>query len=41
MLVAGQYAVAANNYVYVLIACLGLYLSKYDGCGIGCCCKKK
>lgn len=41
MLVARQGTVAFENYVYMLMACLGLYLSKYDGCSVlGCGCKK-
>lgn len=41
MLVAKQGAVASSNYVYAVIACLGLFVSKYDGCVIGgCSCKK-
>ncbi len=35
MAVAQQYAVAASNYVYVVIACLGIYVSKYDRCALG------
>ena len=38
MMVAKQYAFAASNYVYVLMACAGLYFSRYDCCGL---CKKK
>jgi len=30
----------ADNYIYVLIACLGIYLSKYDKCDLFTCCKK-
>ncbi len=40
MLVVGQHAVVANIYLYVMMACLGLYLSKYDCCRSGGCCKK-
>jgi thiosulfate dehydrogenase [quinone] large subunit len=35
MAVAQQYPTAASNYVYVVIACLGLYVSKYDRCALG------
>ena len=38
MAVAQQYATAADNYIYVVISCLGLYLSRYDCCVLG---KKK
>ena len=38
MAIAQQYAIAASNYVYVVIACAGLYVSRYDGCD--CSCKK-
>ena len=38
MMVAKQNA--TDIFIYMLIACLGLYLSKYDGCGMGCGCKK-
>jgi len=30
MLVAKQYGIAANNYLYVLICCAGLYFSQFD-----------
>lgn len=30
MLVAGEYGTASDNYIYVLICCLGLLLSGYD-----------
>jgi uncharacterized membrane protein YphA (DoxX/SURF4 family) len=30
MLVVREYAVAANNFLYVMIACWGLYFSQYD-----------
>ncbi|MCB9756876.1 MAG: hypothetical protein H6753_00450 [Candidatus Omnitrophica bacterium] len=36
MVVAGQHAIAASNYVYVVIACLGLYVSRYDCCDTSC-----
>ena len=30
-----------ENYLLAVVACLGLYLSKYDGCSLlGCGCKK-
>jgi len=35
MAVAQQYPSAASNYVYVVIACLGLYVSKFDRCALG------
>ncbi|MDO8674782.1 MAG: hypothetical protein Q7K71_01535 [Candidatus Omnitrophota bacterium] len=31
---------AADNFVFVLVACLGLYASRYDACALGKCCKK-
>ena len=31
---------AADNFVFVLAACLGLYASRYDACALGKCCKK-
>ena len=31
---------AADNFVFVLVACLGLYVSRYDACALGKCCKK-
>jgi hypothetical protein len=41
MVVAKQGSVASENYLYMMMACLGIYLSKYDGCSlIGCGCKK-
>jgi len=37
MVVARQNAVASENYIYMMMACLGIYLSKYDGCSLlGC-----
>jgi uncharacterized membrane protein YphA (DoxX/SURF4 family) len=30
MSVAGQHATASNNYIYVLIFCVGLYFSQFD-----------
>ena len=30
MMVAKQYAVATNNYLYVMICCAGLYFSQFD-----------
>lgn len=35
-----QNPMVSGMYTYLLIACLGIYTSKFDGCGIGCCCKK-
>ena len=35
MAVAGKHDVAANNYLYVLIAAIGLYLSPFDRCRLG------
>ena len=35
MVVAKQYAIAMGNYVYVVIACMGIYFSRYDQCVIG------
>ena len=40
MIVAKQATGASENYIYVVIACLGLYVSRYDGCALGKCCKK-
>ena len=41
MVVAKQGTTASENYIYVLMACAGLYFSRYDGCGLGNCgCKK-
>lgn len=41
MVVVQNGAVALGNFVYMLMACLGVYLSKYDHCVLGgCCCKK-
>ena len=41
MVVAKQGATASENFIYMLMACLGIYLSKYDGCSLfGCGCKK-
>ena len=41
MLVVKQGATASENYIYMMMACLGIYLSKYDGCSLfGCGCKK-
>lgn len=39
-MVAKQVAIVSANYIYMMIACLGIYLSKYDGCVLGCGCKK-
>ncbi len=36
MAIVGQSAIAAGNYVYVVIACLGLYVSRYDCCDASC-----
>lgn len=36
MAIVGQSAIAAGNYVYVVIACLGLYVSRYDCCDTSC-----
>ena len=35
MAVAQQYPTAATNYFYVVIACLGLYVSRFDRCALG------
>ena len=35
MVVARQYATASENYLYVLMACVGLYFSEFDQCNIG------
>jgi len=41
MMVAKQSTTASENYIYMMIACLGIYLSKYDRCSLlGCKCKK-
>ena len=40
MAVAKHYDVAADNFFYVMMACLGLYVSQFDRCQIGCGCKK-
>lgn len=37
MVIAKQYATAADNYAYVLMACAGLYFSRYDCCALGKC----
>ncbi|MCB9799304.1 MAG: DoxX family membrane protein [Candidatus Omnitrophica bacterium] len=41
VLMTKQYALAANNYFYVLMCCAGLYFSDYDRVYIGRCCKNK
>ncbi len=41
MVVARQGQTAAENYVYVLMACAGLYFSEFDTCHLGCGCGKK
>lgn len=45
MAVLGKFDIASHNYIYVLIACAGLYFSKYDFCCLGgkskCCCGDK
>jgi len=41
MVVAKQGAVASENYIYMMMACLGIYLSKYDGCSLLSCCGSK
>ena len=40
MVVAKQGTTASENYVYMMMACAGLYFSRYDGCVLGCGCKK-
>lgn len=35
MLVAGEYGTASDNYIYVLICCIGLLLSSYDHIRLG------
>ena len=40
MTVAGHYDIAASNLFYVTMACLGLYVSRFDPCRIGSGCKK-
>lgn len=35
MVVAHQYTTASENYIYVLIACVGLYFSEFDKCILG------
>ena len=43
MVVAHQFPTASSNYLYVAIACFGLYFSKYDCCSLGkkeCCSKE-
>ena len=35
MVIARQYSTAYENYVYVLIACAGLYFSEFDNCTFG------
>ena len=37
-LVVAKQPTAADVYLYVVIACIGLYFSRYDSCGL--CCKK-
>ncbi len=43
-IVAGKHDVAAHNFMYVLIACAGLYFSRFDRCSVdgrgkkGACC---
>jgi uncharacterized membrane protein YphA (DoxX/SURF4 family) len=39
LLVAKQNA--ADIYVFLLVVCVGLYMSKYDCCHVGGCCGKK
>jgi hypothetical protein len=34
MIVAKQGATASENFIYMMMACLGIYLSKYDKCGL-------
>ncbi len=41
MVVVKQATTASENYIYVLMACAGLYFSRYDGCVLGCGCKIK
>ena len=41
MMVAKQGTVASENYIYMMIACLGIYLSKYDRCSLLSCCSCK
>ncbi len=35
MVVAHQGTTASENYIYVLIACIGLYFSEFDKCTVG------
>ena len=35
MVVAHQGTIASENYIYVLIACVGLYFSEFDQCTFG------
>lgn len=35
-LMVTQQPMAANVYMYVLLACTGLYFSRYDRCALGC-----
>ena len=42
MVVTKQFGTASSNYFYVAMACMGIYLSRYDHCALGSsCCKKK
>ncbi len=41
MSVAGKHDIAAANYNYVLIACIGLYLSQYDRINLDRCLGRK
>ncbi len=34
MMVGRQSAIASENYIYMMMACLGIYLSKYDKCSL-------
>jgi len=41
MMLLKNFSVVSQNYVYVVIACWGIYLSKYDKCNLMSCCGKK
>ncbi len=41
MIVAKQGTTASENYIYMMMACLGIYLSKYDKCSLLSCCSCK
>lgn len=41
MIVIRQGAIASENYIYMMMACLGIYLSKYDKCSLLSCCSCK